>query len=149
MAKTIQVPASLVDGTLTFVDLASYTIKRAQEEVTVHRAQQKRAADLRGPVLEHLIATGMVAPGMRKEAESMLGSHAETLQLLKAAVDKLVAHQKQDGVKAASDLGTGVPDAGTAAPAFDSLTDPHVGRRTSEKKASDLALASILDAPAR
>jgi hypothetical protein len=53
--------------------------------------------------------------------------------------------------KAASDLGHAVSDkeAGvkSVSQVRDSLNDPYVGRRTSEKKASDLAILAVLNAP--
>jgi hypothetical protein len=77
----------------------------------------------------------------------MLGSHAETLQLLKWATEELYKARTQ---KQAGDLGVGVDDTaggGPAAGEYDSLNDPVVGRQTSMKKASDRALLKVLDDP--
>lgn len=142
--STVSVPHSYISDMLKFVELSSYTIKRASEENAVFRAQQKRADELRGPVLAELLEVHLVAPTAKQAADAMLASHAETLQLLKAAADLIVKLNGQLGAKTANDLGG--PDAHR--PAGDtphrSLTTPFVGQPTTEKKASDEALLEVL-----
>lgn len=138
----------LLDGTLQFVELGSFTVKRACDELTVHRSMQKKASELAPEVLDLLVKTQAVQPGQKSAAAAMLGSHAETLQLLKSAVEEL--HKARGQLtKRAGDLGRGVDDRPAGEPAYDSLSDPFVGRKTSQKKASDLAILSVLDAPGR
>lgn len=140
---------------LKLVEIGSATVKKACDEVNVHRQAQKRASDVRGAVLNNLISNGLINKAQEKEAEAMLGSHAETLTLLNALTDRFTALRKEASVKQASDIGQGVNDP-TANPAaatgsggkpYDSLTDPFVGRPTAEKKASDLALFKVLETP--
>lgn len=146
------VPASLLDSTLQFINIASLTAKRAIDEVEVHRNAQKRAADLVPPLLEHMVAGGVI-DGRRKEAAAaMLGSHAETLQLLKAAVDKLIEKDRELTKLSHDRLGEGVDPAsiGLAGGSgrsngqnYNSLEDPMIGRRTSEIRESDRPLRAL------
>lgn len=113
--NNVTVPRSFLDDTVRLVELASYTIKRAGEENNVHKAAQQKAAQLRGPLLEDLLRSGLVAPGAKQAAAAMLGSHAETLNLLKAAADMIVELSRQQAAKTAGDLGQGVDDPRTPA----------------------------------
>lgn len=134
---------------IQYVAASSALIKRALDELQVHRAAQQKAASMRPELLDRMLATGAAQASQKQAAEAMLGSHAETLGLLKTAIDKL-GDMKTQMAKQASVLGEGVTSPATgAAPAngYDSLTDPYVGRRTSAKKASDLALMKVLEAP--
>lgn len=146
---TVAVPATLLDDTLRFVEISSLAVKRAMDENDVHRAQQKKATDLQPPLLEKLLAMGLVAKHQEKAAAAMLGSHAETLNLFNALVEKYAALKTE---KVAKDgLGSGVDPKqaglGPDAPPADSTTSPWVGRHTGEKKASDLAILAVLDTP--
>jgi hypothetical protein len=143
----ITVPSSFLDGTLKFVELASFTVKRAKDEVDVHRSNQKRAADLRPSLLAFLMKEGFVAANQKEAADAMLGSHAETMQLLKSAIDKLV-EARSTQQKQAGDLGRGEGPK-EATDAYNSTTDMYVGRRTSEMKESDKVMMKILDPPTR
>lgn len=130
-----------LDNVLTMVEVGSTTVKRAMDEVIVHRQAQKRAADLSGALLEHMVASGVIAGHQKEAAAAMLGSHAETMQLLKSAVDKIAELRKQVNAKTAGDLGT--PESGrtvAGTPGYNSLTNPHVGAKTAELKESDLPL---------
>lgn len=149
-----------LDTVLKFVEVGSATVKKAMDENEVHRVSQKRAADLRGALLDHMVASGVIADHQKQAAEAMLASHAESLQLLKAATDKIVDLRKQLATKQAGDIGqgqsekkAGLSGLGVSTPVpngngqYDSLSDPFVGRKTSEKKASDLALMKVLESP--
>jgi hypothetical protein len=145
----VQVPAALLDQQLAFVSLASATVKKALEEVGVSRQAQKRAADLRAPLLAHMIQAGVVRPQQKEAAEAMLGSHAETLQLLKAATDKITELRSEK--KAAVEPGAAGDGTPTAPPPgekngsdYNSLTDPNVGRRTTLVKESDKPLLALI-----
>lgn len=131
---------------LGHVAVSSELTKRALDELQVHRSAQTKAAALRSDLLKRLVETGCVGEHQKQAAEAMLGSHAETMGLLKAAVDKLAVFQAQLQ-KQAGDLGQGVDpkDAGsTKTASYDSLNDPFVGRKTSQRKASDDAIAKVL-----
>lgn len=148
MAKNqVSVPQAFLDHTLQFIKLASYTTKRASDEVIVHRAEQEKAAALRGPVLAHLVQVGLVAndPQTKQGADAMLASHSSTLNLLKAAADMIVKLNAKLGEKQAADLGAGDPSLSEETPYQNII----VGGRASEKTASDLELYKILDAPSR
>jgi len=138
---------------LNYVAVTSALTKRALDEVQVHRTSQEKAASLRPTVLQQLIDAGCVGQHQKEAAEAMLGSHAETLQLLKSAATKIAEQQKQIS-KTASDLGRGIDhkEAGlgksaAAEGSYNSLTDGYVGRKTSEKKASDEAILRVLSDP--
>lgn len=151
----ITVPAVLLDQTVKFVEVSSMMGKRALDEIEVHRQGQKRAADLKNALLEHMVAVGVVNAQQKQGADAMLSSHAETMQLLKAAVDKIAflkTELDKQHQKTAGDLGQAV-DPQTLEPAYsggklpmtkegeyDSLNDPMVGRQTPFLKKSDLAL---------
>jgi len=133
-------------NSLRFVELGSFVVKRACDELIVHRGLQKKASDLAPEVLEIMIKTGAVREEQRQAAAAMLGSHAETLQLTKWAVEEL--YKARTTNKVAGDLGTPVDDPEKRGQGdYDSLTDPFIGRQTSQKKASDHAILKVLDNP--
>ena len=141
-----------IANTLKFVEVASVAVKRAMDEVGVHRQAQKRASDLRAGILTKMIKLGCANEQQKEGADAMLASHAETLKLFDAAMDK-IAELKLALEKRGSDLGS--PDSEKSASAsfttgdYDSLTDPFVGRKTSMKKASDIALSRVLEPAGR
>jgi|SRR5215471_19913328 len=135
------------DTALQFVELASFVVKRGCDELIVHRGLQKKASDLAPETLETLVKTGAVREEQRQAAAAMLGSHAETLQLLKWAAEELY---KARTAKNAGALGEPVDDPernGHGKNGYDSLADPFVCRPTSQKKASDIAILKVLDDP--
>ena len=135
---------------LQYVEVNSALLKRALDELQGHRALQKKAGDLRPDLLKRMIEVGCVNDGSKEAAEAMLAGHAETLGLLKSAVDK-IADLKERLHKSAGELGRGeeTGKAGTAsektAGDYDSLSDGYVGRRTSQLKASDQAILKVLN----
>ncbi len=143
-ANNDAIPA-LLDNTLKFVSVASHGMKRACDEIKVHRSMQKKAADLIPATVEALVKTGSIRPDQVDAAKAILGSHAETLQMLKRANDQ-IARLKSGEKRAGDRLGSGVADSGQPE-GYDSLQDPRVGLKTSEKKASDLAILRVLESP--
>jgi len=134
---------------LNAVTVYSVLTKRALDELQVHRTSQEKAASVRDATLEALVKAGCVSEEQRTAAEAMLASPAEALGLLKSAAEKIGEMQAQL-VKHASDLGEGVDPSvvGGNSPAdYDSLNDGYVGRKTSEKKASDEAILKVLQPP--
>ena len=136
---------------LNYIAVNAALVKKALDELTIHRQAQEKAASLRPDLLKHMIDTGTVGESQKTAADAMLGSHAETLGLLKSAVDKIDA-LKSKVEKHAGDLGRPADDEDSSlgtksADDYDSLKDPYVGRKTSEKKASDEAILRVLDAP--
>ena len=148
MSQPILNPALVVK----FAELSSATIKRALDETNVHRAAQKQAADLRPATLEFMVTNGLIDADQKTAADAMLASHASTLNLLKTAGEKIVELKKELAAKTA-ELGAPAEkqagDEGAAPGSYNSLDDPFVGRRTSEKKASDQAILKVLEAPGR
>ncbi len=140
----------LAAQTIEFIAASSALNDCLMGEVQAHRAREKQAAAKRQAVLDLMLSTGCVAPHQKQAAADMLGSHSQSLDLLVNAIDKMQSY-KTASEKAASDLGQAVSDkeAGvkSASAVRDSLNDPYVGRRTSEKKASDLAILAVLNAP--
>lgn len=151
----IAVPAPLLDGFVQYVEVSSLTTKRALDEVAVHRAAQKKAADLRPALLDYMVATKVVPAAEKQAAEVMLGAHDTTLQLLKSAVDKIAevladnarlrGGVKQAGLGAAEPGAAGVAAGGTYQHAgeYNSLTHPIVGEKTANAKESDKSLLRL------
>jgi hypothetical protein len=140
---------ALIKAAANFVAISSALNQRALDEVNVHRAAQEKAASLRDGVLKDMLDVGCVEPHQKQAAEAMLASHAETLGLLKEAMS-VIARQQEDLKKAAMQLGAGEDDPKPTTlgkQASDSVNDGYVGRRTGEKKASDLAFEKILHNP--
>ncbi len=141
---------NLLDDVLKYVEITSFGMKRAMDEIDVHRGMQKKAADLQPPLLDKLLAMGLVAGHQKEAAQAMLGSHADTLQLFSNLAEKYAALRTEKSA-AAHNLGGGVDakQAGVTSPEPDgsSMTSPWVGRHTGEKKASDLAILAVLDSP--
>ena len=135
---------------IEYVAASSALTDRLLGEVRSYREREKQAADKRDAILDLMVQTGCVAPHQKQAAAEMLGSHGQSLDLLVNAINKMQSY-KQASEKAAADLGQAVTEkeAGVSAPAAasDSLSSPYVGRRSSEKKASDLAILAVLDSP--
>jgi hypothetical protein len=139
----------LAAQTIEFIAASSALNDRLMGEVQSHRAREKQAAAKRQAVLELMVNTGCIAPHQKQAAADMLGNHGQSLDLLVNAINKMQSY-KAASEKAASDLGQAVTEkeAGyKSVPTRDSLNDPYVGRRTSEKKASDVAILAVLNAP--
>lgn len=151
------VPSALLDGFLQYIELSSLTTKKACDEVGVHRSAQEKAAALRPDLLTHMVAKGVVPANQKQAAEVMLGAHDTTLQLLKAATDKIAEQSElikrlKSGEKVAGDLGQGVDEgeSGVAAGGsyqkmgdYNSLTHPIVGEKTANVKESDKAFLKL------
>lgn len=149
MSKSIVVPANLVDNFVGFIELSSMTTKRALDEVQVHRSAQEKAAALRPGLLEHMVKTKVVQPHQKEAADIMLGAHDTSLQLLKAATDKIAEmdveiRRLKTGVKSAGDLGEGMDTGGGSNDDYNSLTSPMVGDRNSYIKESDKPLLRLI-----
>lgn len=144
MTQRLLVPERTLDKVVKYVEVSSALTKRALDQNAVLRAGQEKAASLRAPLLKHMIDAGVVAPHQKEAAEVMLGSFDSSLQLLKSAVDKIVELkaelQKQAGEPGKSEGDEKQASDGT----FDSLTNPHVGQRTSLVRESDKKLLALI-----
>ena len=141
MTKNISVQAT------QYVQASGALTKRALNALGPYTADAKQASAEAPAVLEALTEANMIGATDKQAAEKLMKTKTGLQVLLKEAakvVAKLSANQKEAG-----DLGIAV-DAKTAglAPRVasdnDSLTNPFVGLRTSEKKASDLAYERAL-----
>jgi len=142
------VDPKLANAALNTVAVYSALTKKALDEVSTHREAQEKAASVRPDLLNLMLETGAVTEEQKEAADAMLGSHAETLGLLKSALTKM-AEFKTQIEKQASELGRPDDDTslGGALGDYDSLSDGYVGRKTSQKKASDEAILSVLQPP--
>ena len=138
----------VIDGTLSFVEVASFGMKKACDEITVHRSMQKRASVVAPDVLTLMLKTGAVTPAQKEEAAAMLGDHASTLGLLKNAVEELAKARAGAGSKKAGDLGKG-EDEKIASDRNGSGAGNYLGRKTSDIKDSDRAILAVLEPPSR
>jgi len=153
MNQSAIVDPELLDMNLEYVEKTSLALKRAVDELHVHRAAQEKAAALRPAILELGKRVGCFPAHQIKEAEAMLASPETTMYLLKQAfelIEKKNATAKTElgdaadaqTTKAAGDNGI-VPDGG-----YDSTKDPVVGNKSPMgKKASDIAFERILQQP--
>ena len=134
--------ANIIPKMLQYVQVSSVLGKRALDELAKKQAAEKRAADQIPALTDILVQAGVINADQKQAAAQMLGDHASTQALLKTAVS-CITKLKTASTKTAGDIGQGVSDPTKqgAARADDwSLTSPFCGQRTSEKKASDLAL---------
>lgn len=139
--NTVNVPQSLLSHTISFVETAGITVKKAMDLVSVAEAQQKQAAAIRPEIMEKLAAAGLIDQETRAGTEAMLADHPGTLRLFKAAIDRLVEAEAKLSQKSGADLGRGVNDP-QAPDQYSSLNGPYVGGAyTRHKKASDAAFA--------
>jgi len=133
-----------------YIASASTLTERLLKQAHIQYEHNKQAASRRSAVLARLEQTGCIAPHQKQAAAAMLDNHAHSLDLLSNAIDK-VQQLKTAVEKTGTDLGQAVSDreAGIkpANKGRNSLNDPYVGRRTSEKKASDIAIWAVMDAP--
>jgi len=138
--------SNFLNDILQFVELGSVTVKKALDEVARYRAMEKSAADLKAPLVDYMVEHGIVPAEQKDAALSMLSSHAESLQLLKASVDKIIELRRELNIKKANYLGR-ADNAMTYPDPNMSLTDNYIGRRVVGPKASDLQMLKILDNP--
>jgi len=142
----------LAQHTLRFVEMTGVFCKKSIDEINGWRKKADAAEEKRPAVLALLKSAGVIDQDQEKLAAQMLGNHAQTMDLLEGAVKKIAEMQQQNRQKSAMDQGSAAPDPfgavgnGQHDPAS-SLTSPFVGQRTSEKKASDLALMAGLGVP--
>lgn len=143
---------ALAQGTLQFVEMTGVFCKKAIDEINGWRKKADAADEKRPALLDLMKSAGVIDEDQEKLAAEMLGDHSQTLELLEGAVKKIAELKQQQTQKAAMDQGSAAPDPfgatgnGQHDPAG-SLTSPFVGQRSSEKKASDLALMQGLGVP--
>jgi hypothetical protein len=131
------------------IQINSLLQKRALDSYSSYHAAAQEANSQVASLADHMVNKGCVASHQKEAASGMLQSHTGTMELLRNSVEKLSdAHARLE--KSASDLGRGVDEGRSGVgntSTYDSLTDPYVGRRTSEKKASDDAIWAVVNNP--
>lgn len=134
---------------LRYTQVSNVLVKKALDALTPFQQDAEKAAAAREALIDHMIATGTI-PEHEKEAAAKAMSSQEGLQhVLKNAIDKIATLQQNQ--KTAGDLGEGVDAgsldlAGVGAPSANHNPN-YLGARTSEKKASDVAMLRILEDP--
>jgi hypothetical protein len=153
--KIVQVPMGFLENAVRYIGLNSALIKRAMADRATLMTGQKQAMDVRDVVLSALVEKRAVAKDRQEECRVMLGSHAETLKLLKAAADKIgelsSECERLRGMPKHSQANGDAVDAAAAGVSghtkkgeYNSLEDPVAGRRTSQIKESDKALLALI-----
>ncbi len=146
---------TLLPDVLQFVRYSSALNKRALDERAQLKTKLAKAAEKKAGVIQHLITTNTITEADRVKVAEMLDDPSQTLELLKNAASRIQELAKTN-VKSAGDLGSGVGEDGqvgktaSAPKEHDpnwSLSSAFVGGRTSEKKASDVALFRGLGLP--
>ena len=130
------------------IQINSILQKRALDSHSHYHGASQEAQTKVASLAEHMVEKGCVAAHQKEAASDMLQTHTGTMELLWNSVEKLSdAHTRLE--KSASDLGRGVDEshAGVISQDYNSLEDPYVGRRTSEKKASDAAIWAVVNNP--
>ena len=142
----MKIDPKLAQKGLVYAQITSTLNKRALDKLEPYQQDAEKAAAAREPLMELLLDVGCVPAHQKEAADELLSTHNGTMSLLKSAVEhirSLAANQKE-----ANDLGSGVDPAvvngAVGSAQFDSLNSPFVGRKTSEKKASDQAYEAAL-----
>jgi len=129
------------------IQIGSILQKRALDELHNHRVSSSSAVEKTAGLVDHMVEKGCVAEHQKQAASDLLDSHSGTMDLLWNSVEKLAeAHKGLE--KAGHDMGQAIDPAQSGVqtvPSYNSLDDPYVGRRTSEKKASDAAIWAAVD----
>ena len=129
------------------IQISSILQKRALDELHNGHVSSGTASEKTAGLVEHMVDKGCVAEHQKQAAADLLGSHSGTMDLLWNSVDKLAeAHKGLE--KAGRDMGQAIDPARSgvqSAPSYSLVDDPYVGRRTSEKKASDAAIWAAVD----
>lgn len=132
----------LATQVLRYVQVSSALSKRALDNLAQKQAGERQAAGMVPGLIDSLLKADAIGQDQKQAAAQMLGSHAQTMTLLKNAVAK-IAELKQASTKQASELGA---PAGDTEPSV-SKPSPFVGRRTSEKSAADRVFFEKLGLP--
>lgn len=131
---------------IQYIAASSVLADRLVGDTQRYRAQEKSAASKQQTVLDLMLQHGCAGKHEKQAAASMLADHGQTLDLLVNAITKMAEYRGQ-AEKVASELGQPVNDPAVKTASYDSLNDPYVGRHSSKKKASDIAILSVLQAP--
>jgi predicted transcriptional regulator len=144
------VNTKLAATVIEFTAVSSVLNDRLMKQAQARYAQDKQAAEKLPAVLAVLERTGCITQQQKQAAVQMLSNHSLSLDLLVKAAENSYQF-KTAAEKIGTDLGRAVSDKEAGVKSANkirtSLNDPYVGRRTSEKKASDDAILAVMDAP--
>jgi len=137
-----------------FIELAGCTVKKALDAVGQKKKDDASIEAYTNSSIKKMAEEHLIDAGEEKRARELLSTHSGALSLLGNALDKIAElsskykeaqkSNRELTKRAASNLGRGVDNVGDGDLGYDSINDPVVGRRTSQKKASDVALAKGL-----
>jgi len=126
---------------------AAVELEKTQSQ---NKAGRQKVASEAAELAKFMADTKNIDEFQIKKAEEMICTHEGAVNLLRTSVQKL-AEAQTELRKQQTKVGSAVPDnygEGTGGDAaYDSLNDPFVGRKTTQKKASDLALLKALGLP--
>jgi hypothetical protein len=154
-AAQVTVPATLMAKMAQYVDVSSLLAKKALDSIATYEATQKKAAEMRPAVLDRLMTLGLIAPEHKQAADAMLGAHPETMSLLKMSGERNAALEREIGAlktaneelvkKASARRPQGdAADDPLRKQASDSLSNPLIGARSGDVRASDLPLLALI-----
>jgi len=148
---------------LHLVEVASQGFENALDQIAIHQLAQQKAASLAPSILQTMLEGGLIPVKDKEAAAAMLGSHAETMSLLKNACDDLAAanalikkaglekdeEDKKLKTKQASEIGSPVPETPTSTKSSNQNGDmPYlIGSRGDGNRASDLPLLNLANIP--
>jgi hypothetical protein len=135
-------------NTLKYIEASNALSKRAMAERQAMAADRQKVASSATQLVQDMVGAEMVGAHQEEKAAEMLGTHEGTAQLLKGATDKIADLTLKLGQKTANDLGDGVSDDQAGGATEESVINPnYMGQRTGEKRGSDEAFLTILNAP--
>lgn len=138
-------PDNLATKVVDFVGASSTLGQRAMDKIAEFEGQHKAATTKVAGLVQHLIECKVIEPGQAKQAEAALANHSQALELLRNSSSKIAELRKEAETRKGMNLGAPAgQEKAASSKAYDSQTDPYVGRRTTEKKASDHAIMAGL-----
>lgn len=133
---------TLAEKVLEHVAVSNLGLTKAAAAEKAHNEKQAQVNAIIPRVVEVMVANERILPSQQEKLAAMLADPVTTLELLM----KVAAHRNADEL---AKLGSGVNGQVKAAASrnrdpSDSLTNPHVGARTTRLKQSSVALFSGL-----
>lgn len=142
----ILISGVVLDKALTSLHLSGHIAKRAQKLDEEKRANTEKVNACLGDIVDAMLKAGAADESQRDLLRGLLTDHAETLALLKQAVEKNAAYKaKLDRVTQMDSLGKPVDKPG-AKQANDNQyggSRPYVGGQTSAVRESDRRLFGL------
>lgn len=150
----------ITQNSLNLVNVATTGLEQAMDKIAVFEAGKVKAAQMASGILKLMLDTGLISGTDKQAAEIMLGSHAETMMLLKNACDELVElraivkkanldpiPEPKKEKKGASELGNPEPDIGSSKEKSSSKLPHLIGSRSDGNRESDIPLLNLAGIP--